>query len=373
VTSILEVICKTTKMGFAAVARVTEDKWVACAVRDEIKFGLLPGDELELKTTICHEIRQHQQPVVFNDATEDLIYANHHTPKIYGLKSYISLPIVTKSGQFFGTLCAIDPNPAFINNPETIAMFKLFADLIAMHLNDKEELAVSEEKLSEERRIAELRDKFIAILGHDLRNPVGAILNAAELLLRIPADERVNKLAGIIKNSTFRMKGLIDNILDFARGQLGEGIKLELSTDHNLAQTLMQIVTELQLIYPDQQINTNFELNRTINCDETRLAQLLSNLLSNALMHGKNDQPILIEAIFIENEFSLTVTNKGDKLSQKVMDRLFQPFYRGAVESNKQGLGLGLFIASEIAKAHQGSLAVNSVEDDISFVLKIKQ
>lgn len=372
VSSILEVICKATKMGFAAIARVTEDKWVACAVRDEIQFGLLPGGELELKTTICHEIRQHRQPVIFDDATIDPQYAAHHTPKLYGLRSYISLPIITKDGQFFGTLCAIDPNPASVNNPETIGMFKLFAELIAMHLNNNEELKESQIKLVEEREIAELRDKFIAILGHDLRNPVGAILNAAELLQRLPADERVKKLAAIIKNSTYRMKGLIENILDFAKGHLGEGIKLDLSAQHNLQETLTQVITELQLLHPKQKIQATFNLNGSITCDETRLGQLLSNLLSNALTHGKTDKPVVVTVICNENDFTLIVANKGAKIPQKVMDKLFQPFYRGEVEQQKQGLGLGLFIAAEIAKAHKGTLEVSSVDDDITFTLKIR-
>jgi len=371
ITSILDVICKTTKMGFAAVARVTEDKWVACAVRDEIKFGLLPGSELELKTTICHEIRQHQQAVVFDNASEDLIYAEHHTPKLYGLKSYISMPIITKGGQFFGTLCAIDPNPASINNPETIGMFKLFADLIALHLSNNEELAISKEKLSEERQTAELRDKFIAILGHDLRNPVGAILNAAELLQRLSQNDRVNKLAGIIKNSSYRMKSLIDNILDFAKGHLGEGIKLDFTQPHDLEEMLMQVIAELQLVYPEQKIEVDFELDRAFKCDETRLAQLLSNLLSNALMHGDTTEPVKVMGKCDGSILVLSVTNKGDKIPQKVMNRLFQPFYRGAIEPQKQGLGLGLFIASEIAKAHKGILGVTSKDDNISFTLKI--
>ncbi|RZL57802.1 MAG: GAF domain-containing sensor histidine kinase [Pedobacter sp.] len=358
-------------MGFAAVARVTEDRWVACAVRDEINFGLLAGGELELKTTICHEIRQHQQTVVFDNASEDLIYANHHTPKMYGLKSYISMPIITKGGEFFGTLCAIDPNPASINNPETIGMFKLFAELIALHLSNNEELAISKEKLSEERQTAELRDKFIAILGHDLRNPVGAILNAAELLQRLPHDERVKKLSGIIKNSSYRMKGLIENILDFAKGHLGEGIKLDFDQPHDLKEMLLQVVAELQLIYPQQKIEVDFELDSSFRCDETRLAQLLSNLLSNALTHGYAAEPIKVMGKCDGSILVLSVSNKGDKIPQKVMDKLFQPFYRGAIEPQKQGLGLGLFIASEIAKAHNGILGVTSIGNDITFTLKI--
>jgi transcriptional regulator with XRE-family HTH domain len=135
VPRLLEVICKTTGMGFAAVARVTEDKWIACAVRDEINFGLKPGSELVLETTICNEIRQHQKSVVIDCVELDENFARHPTPAMYGFQSYISVPIISKDGSFFGTLCAIDPKPAKINNTHIIEMFTLFADMISIHLN----------------------------------------------------------------------------------------------------------------------------------------------------------------------------------------------------------------------------------------------
>ncbi len=117
VSSILEVVCRTTGMGFSAVARVTDDRWITCAVRDEIAFGLVPGSELKLETTICNEIRQHHTPVVIDHVALDVDFVQHHTPAIYGFQSYISFPITLKNGSFFGTLCAIDPNLAHLKIP----------------------------------------------------------------------------------------------------------------------------------------------------------------------------------------------------------------------------------------------------------------
>ena len=93
VPTILDVVCRTTGMGFAAVARVTEDRWIACAVRDEIAFGLQPGGELEVETTICDEIRDSGQPVVIDHVAEDAAFCGHPTPTMYGFQSYISMPI----------------------------------------------------------------------------------------------------------------------------------------------------------------------------------------------------------------------------------------------------------------------------------------
>jgi GAF domain-containing protein len=162
-------------MGFAAVARVSEDRWVACSVRDAIRFGLQPGGELKVETTICNEIRQNRQWVVIDHVAADQTFCQHPAPALYGFQSYISMPIILPDGRFFGTLCAIDPRPALVNTPETIGMFRLFAELIAFHLDAHERLAASRARLLDERRTAELREQFIAVLGHDLKNPLASI------------------------------------------------------------------------------------------------------------------------------------------------------------------------------------------------------
>jgi len=202
IPSLLEVICRTTGMGFAAIARVTEDKWVACSVRDEILFGLEPGGELKLETTICNEIRQTHQAVVIDHVEKDKIFCTHPTPRMYGFQSYISVPIFRKDGSFFGTLCAIDPKPHRLNTPEILGMFNLFTDLISFHLQAIEQVSVMESRLKDEQVTAGLREQFIAVLGHDLRNPLSAITFSSELLLELPLDKEATSLVNIIKKSS---------------------------------------------------------------------------------------------------------------------------------------------------------------------------
>jgi GAF domain-containing protein len=114
VPRILEVVCQSTGMRFAAVARVTENHWLACSVLDEIDFGLKPGGELKIESTICNEIRQSRQPVIIDHVAQEPEWCNYATPAMYGFQSYISMPIILADGSFFGTLCAIDPLPARI-------------------------------------------------------------------------------------------------------------------------------------------------------------------------------------------------------------------------------------------------------------------
>ena len=371
VTGLLEVVCRTTGMGFAAIARVTDEQWIACEVRDEIHFGLKPGGELELKTTICHEIRQSGKEVIIEHVEKDPFFCDHHTPRMYGFQSYISFPIVLKNGEFFGTLCAIDPRPARLNNPAIIGMFGLFAELISFHLQSIDKLHLTEYSLSEERKTAELREQFIAILGHDLRNPLSAVSNSAELLLQMSLEEDAQRLATIIRSSAVRMGALITNTLDFARGRLGGGIQLELKPCDSLEKTLHELIAEQQGLFPERKIITHVDIAGTVDCDDTRIGQLFSNLLGNALKYGHPQTPVKIDAKSGDGEFVLSITNHGDKISDAVLQRIFQPFSRGEVKQGKEGLGLGLYIAAEIARGHGGDLSVSSTEKETTFTLRM--
>jgi K+-sensing histidine kinase KdpD len=276
VPTILQVVCHTTGMGFAAVARVTEGRWIACSVLDEIDFGLKPGGELKVETTICHEIRQSREGVVIDHVAEDDIYRGHHTPAMYGFQSYISMPIIRRDGSMFGTLCAIDPKPHRLKVPGTIGMFKLFADLIAFHIDSIDRLATSEADLLDERQTAELREQFLAVLGHDLRNPLASIDGGTRLLSKRLLDDNSKDIVAMMQNSAARMNELINNVLDLTRARLGGGFQLNRVTEESLLPVLEEVVAELRFATQNRVIELESNLTEPINCDRGRIAQLLS-------------------------------------------------------------------------------------------------
>jgi signal transduction histidine kinase len=368
---ILDVLCRTTGMGFAAVARVTEDRWVACRVRDTIDFGLKPGSELKVETTICNEIREKGALVVIDHATQDEVYCNHPTPALYGFESYVSVPIRRASGMFFGTLCAIDPRPARVNTPQIIGMFTLFAELIACQLDAQERAEQSEAALRAERETAALREQFIAVLGHDLRNPLAAIDAGTRHLLRQPLDGRAVKVVELMQGSVRRMARLIASVTDFARGHLGSGLILNRSASLPLLPALQQVVAEVRAAAPERVIETEYHFDQPVDCDTARLAQLLSNLLANAVTHGHPDGPIKVAASASDGVLEISVSNPGDPIPAASLDRLFQPFYRASAQSAQDGLGLGLYIASMIAKAHNGVLSVASSAAETQFIFRM--
>jgi signal transduction histidine kinase len=370
VPRILEVVCRSTGMGFAAVARVTEQRWICCASRDEIEFGLAPGGELVVETTICHEIRKSHEAVVIDHVAEDAAFCGHHTPAQYGFQSYISMPIVLSDGTFFGTLCAIDPRPARLNTPQTIGMFKLFAELIATHLEAVDRVAASEATLLSERETSELREQFIAVLGHDLRNPLASIAAGTKILAKTRSKDATDEILGLMHTSVARMSALIDNVLDFARGRLGGGIPLR-RLPQPLAPVLTQVIAELRASTPERKIEAEFDLTEQVDCDAVRIAQLFSNLLGNSITHGTAATPVRVRATTTDGAFELSVANSGEPIPADAMERLFQPFHRMSAQDTHQGLGLGLYIASEIARAHDGTIDVTSSQEEIRFTFRM--
>ena len=136
----LDVICRTTGLGFAAVARVTPDRWIACAVRDEAGFGFAAGSELPVDATLCKDLHNPGEIIVIDHVSADGQYASHAVPKRFGFESYIAVPIMLSDGRF-GTLCALDRTPTRVNTPEIRAMFGLFARLIAFYLEQRQQVS----------------------------------------------------------------------------------------------------------------------------------------------------------------------------------------------------------------------------------------
>ncbi len=231
------------------------------------------------------------------------------------------------------------------------------------------EQLLSNTALVEKLEEAQLREQFIAVLGHDLRNPLASISSGMRLLQKTKLDERAETFVIMMQKSVMRMSGLIDNVLDFARGRLGGGIALTLSTQP-LEPALQQVVDELQSTHPEQIIQTKFALTKPVIADPVRIGQLFSNLLGNALTYGAPGEPVTVAAK-TEDQFELAVCNAGDPISAAAMERLFYPFSRGEVRPSQQGLGLGLYIASEIAKAHGGTIDVTSTPELTCFTLRI--
>ncbi len=160
------------------------------------------------------------------------------------------MPIIRRDGSFFGTLCAIDPAPHKVDNSETIGMFRLFAKLIASNLDNNADLVQAQVDLAEERELSVVREQFVAVLGHDLRNPIASMMAGIRRLSRaaVGMSSKSRDVLGLMQSSTIRMRDLVDNVLDFARARLGDGLKLDVVTGAPLRPVLENVVEEIRSV-----------------------------------------------------------------------------------------------------------------------------
>jgi signal transduction histidine kinase len=372
VPTILRVVAETTGMRFVCIARVDADSWTTCAVHDMLGFGLQPGDPLDVGTTLCREVRGGDKLIVMNKASEHPHYRHHPTPKMYGFESYISVPVYRPGGEFFGTLCALDPLAADIDNPKIIDSLTLFADLVSRQLHHEQRLQQSEQALLSAREASELREQFIAVLGHDVRTPLTSILTGSALLRHMGLDDKSLRVVERIERSGQRISSLVDDVVDFTRGRMGGGIGLDARMSADLQQHLRHVVDELRTIHPKRTLISDIDISGSVYCDPKRLAQLLSNLLVNALIYGARDQPVRVAAHQRDGGgLVISVTNGGMPISPETMAALFQPFWRGDNPGKAGGLGLGLYIVAEIARSHQGAMEVTSNPGETTFTFRM--
>jgi phosphoserine phosphatase RsbU/P len=236
--------------------------------------------------------------------------------------------------------------------------------------NLKEAKASLELSLANAQQVTILRDQLIAILGHDLRNPLGSIMAGVSILSKSVLPEPQERMVQVINRSSLRMAELIHNIMDFARTRLGEGIVVNRQPTP-IEPVLSQVVDELRTIYPTRQIDASFNLTDTVICDGPRIAQLLSNLVANAITHGFPDTPVQVTAVNTEDLFEMTVCNEGHPIPADLLEKLFEPFTRESQSPSKNGLGLGLYIAAQIAKAHKAELTATSSTEQTCFVFRL--
>jgi signal transduction histidine kinase len=221
--------------------------------------------------------------------------------------------------------------------------------------------------LHRELSAVQLGDMFMSILGHDLRTPLAAIKTAAGLIVRSAEDARALRSAGRILRSTDRMTRMIEQLLDFGRIRQGRGIRLRLALT-DLGEISRHVLDELGDANPQARIDVVSSGDLGGHWDPDRLGQVVSNLVGNAVQHGIPGKPITVELDGSSPELvRLRVANLGT-ISAEEVPTLFEPFKRtAAAKAGDKGLGLGLFIAREIVRAHGGALALRAASQTTIF------
>jgi len=235
-----------------------------------------------------------------------------------------------------------------------------------IRFNEAIDQAIAESIERYTHAIARSRDRFLAILGHDLRTPIGSIMTASTFMLEAggltePYLTLVSRNAGTAR----RMNQMVADLLDFTRASLGEGIPV-VRAEMDVGSMVRGVVAEVGILYPSSVLEVTANGELTGAWDEARLAQALTNLVVNAIQHGYPTAPINVAAHGSGQHVTITVQNEGPVIPREEWARLFQPTQRGSSDNNAGAdhLGLGLFIVDKIVAAHGGSLTVESTEQE---------
>ncbi|OWY30531.1 ATP-binding protein [Herbaspirillum robiniae] len=233
-------------------------------------------------------------------------------------------------------------------------------------------LDLQEVALSNENMVKRARETLLATLGHDLRDPLQAIMMAARMIEVREQSPSSSNLSKRISSSSSRMHRLISQVLDISRLQSGLGLDIQ-RRKTDLHKMISEIVSEARTAYPDSEIILEAEDCGELDLDSDRISQVISNLLSNTRHHGEIGKPATIIAFRREDMLTISVSNHGTPIPLHVRNNLFKPYKKESLgnQRNSRGLGLGLYIVSEIVNGHGGKIAVDCENGIITFTVSL--
>jgi signal transduction histidine kinase len=211
------------------------------------------------------------------------------------------------------------------------------------------------------------KEMFLAILGHDLRTPIGAVMTSAKFMIETKElPEPHLTLTTRIVSASVRMNHMVGALLDFTRSRLGGGIAIVLAP-MNIGKTVHDVVDEIAATHPDRGIEIDAHGSLNGEWDSARISQVVSNLVVNALDHGSDRTAVNIRVHGDDKELTIAVHNRGDAIPADQLDGIFNAMKRHDTTGKKHGptenLGLGLYIADQIVRAHKGRIDVESSEE----------
>jgi signal transduction histidine kinase len=245
-------------------------------------------------------------------------------------------------------------------------------DLIRFNEAIDQALAESTSRFTQD--LEHSKEMFLGMLGHDLRTPLGAIIGSAHIMVNTKdLPEIALKRAFLILNSSQRMNALVGDLLDFTRSRLGRGIPI-VRVDMDIAKVCRQTVEEIAALYPQRVVNFDATGEVQGQWDRARITQAFSNVISNAVQHGSDKTPINVVVRGGADDVEVAVQNRGPVIPANQLDKIFNPLHR--IEGDKpvaprENLGLGLYITERIVAAHEGTIRVESSDENTTFTIHL--
>ena len=240
-----------------------------------------------------------------------------------------------------------------------------FREQDTLRFNEAIDKGLAESVSRYSQTVNESQDVFLGVLGHDLRTPLGVILLSAEFFLHADElDSRYAKVAAGIYTSVRRAEKIVQDLLDFARARVGSGIPVD-RVEADLTVMCENVVQEVRLLHPDRTVVFQPDERIIGKFDVSRMGQVFSNLIENAVKHGSGASPVTVSQELEDDHVVFAIHNEGEPIAAADSLRIFNPMTRHsqfalAERGPRAGLGLGLFIAQEIVTAHGGTIKVTS-------------
>lgn len=353
---------------------------------DSVAILLREGETLHVRATIGleEEVRQGftlrvgegfagtiaatRKPLLLGDAARNPLVRSA-TIHAHGTRALYGVPLVDRDAvvgvAHIGTRLDEDIPP--LEKRVFAALAQRATSAIVKHrLNTELRRAMEEMK-----RAADFRERFLGIVSHDLRNPMTAIAMRARVMLATDGlSPDVSASLGKILSNVDRMERIVSELLDFTRGRLGGGIPVE-PRHADLAEIIERVVEELEITHPTRRIERTMVGSTGGVWDPNRLAQVISNLVGNALQHGDPAGTVRIDVDGKGDDVLVMIENPGKPIPKELIPHVFEAFRSGAAGDTREGLGLGLFIACEITRSHGGRIDVTSCADRTTFTVRL--
>jgi signal transduction histidine kinase len=340
--------------AFAATFGAASDKMSSLELRDHAK---------QILEFVAKDIQQDQSPQqteAKSHGEESNSVSNDGASVTHGRLRYASgftlLQLIAEYRALRASVLKLwkeEGSTSLAENPEDI-----------MRFNEAIDQSLADAAVAYSDKLNETRDMFLAILGHDLRSPLAAVATAGTYLTRPGAfDERVEQIGVRVKRSAATLTGMVNDLLALARTQLGEGIPI-VRADCDLLQTCQWAIEDANAAFPRAQFNLHATGELMGAFDESRLQQLMTNLTINAAQYGAPLTPINVHIAGRSNDVLLTVQNQGKTIPENVLPTLFTSLVQASENHGevtpRSSLGLGLYIAKQIATAHGGDISATS-------------
>jgi len=363
IKDILHCTAEITQLDFASIVRIHEQTWTACAVHSKIKAPFKVGDALVDDLNLKHKLRDEIRPFVMGSIIRQPFGSDNITNLQKEDRVLMSVPIKCSAKNFSGILYAQAPRQKKIFEDSMVRTLQVFAEMISLKIEMYQGGETKADATIASVDPLEIREQLVTILSHDLRTPIHAIGMGTHILLQRDQLAENREIVERIDRSTKRMGKLIDNILSFAHGRLSEAIPANKVYCDLFSKNLKNVVDELRYLYPKRTVLEKIDDAGSVYCDIGQIAQMLSNLGSNALKYSPPDSIVDIAVSTREHTIIISVTNYGKPISNEIIPRLFRPYWRAAQDPASPGLGLGLYIVHEVVKAHGGGIDVQSTAE----------